>query len=43
MNKHNMKNIYVRNTATDFKHRYNNHTKSFDLEYYENDRELSKE
>ena len=43
MNKHNMKNIYVRNTATDFKHRYNNHTKSLDLEYYENDREPSKE
>ena len=28
---------------TDFKHRFNNHTKSFNLEHYENDTELSKE
>ena len=28
---------------TDFKHRFNNHTKSFNLEYYQNDTELSKE
>ena len=28
---------------TDLKHRFNNHTKSFNLEHYENDTELSKE
>ena len=28
---------------TDFKHRFNNHTKSFNLEHYENDTERSKE
>ena len=35
--------IYIGTTETDFKHRFNNHTKSFNLEHYENDTELSKE
>ena len=35
--------IYIETTETDFKHRFNNHTKSFSLEHYENDTELSKE
>ena len=35
--------IYIGTAETDFKHRFNNHTKSFNLEHYENDTELSKE
>ena len=35
--------VYIRTAETDFKHRFNNHTKSFKLENYENDTELSKE
>ena len=35
--------IYIGTTETDFKHRFNNHTKSFNLEHHENDTELSKE
>ena len=35
--------IYIGTVETDFKHRFNNHTKSFNLEHYENDTELSKE
>ena len=34
---------YIGTAETDFKHRFNNRTKSFDLEHYENDTELSKE
>ena len=34
---------YIRATETDFKHRFNNHTKSFNLEHYKNNTELSKE
>ena len=34
---------YIGTVETDFKHRFNNHTKSFNLEHYENDTELSKE
>ena len=34
--------VYIGITETDFKHRFNNHTKSFNLEHYENDTELSK-
>ena len=34
--------IYI-GTETDFKRRFKNHTKSFNLEHYENDTELSKE
>ena len=36
-------NVYIGTAETDFKHRFNNHTKSFNLEHYENDTELSKE
>ena len=35
--------VYIGTAKTDFKHRFNNHTKSFNLEHYENDTELSKE
>ena len=35
--------IYIGTAQTDFKHRFSNHTKSFNLEHYENDTELSKE
>ena len=35
--------VYIGTAETDFKHRFNNHTKSFKLEHYENDTELSKE
>ena len=35
--------IYLGTTETDFKQRFSNHTKSFNLEHYENDTELSKE
>ena len=35
--------IYIGTAETDFKHRFNDHTKSFNLEHYENDTELSKE
>ena len=34
--------IYSGTAKTDFKHRFNNHTKSFNLEHYENDKKLSK-
>ena len=34
--------IYLGTAETDFKHRLSNHTKSFNLEHYENDTELSK-
>ena len=32
--------VYIGAVETDFKHRFNNHTKSFNLENYENDTEL---
>ena len=35
--------IYIETAETDFKHRSNNRKKSFNLEHYENDTELSKE
>ena len=35
--------IYIGTTETDFKHRFSNHTKPFNLEHYENETELSKE
>ena len=35
--------IYIGTAETDFKHSFSNHTKSFNLEHYENDTELSKE
>ena len=35
--------VYIGTAETDFKHRFNNHTKSFNLEHYEYDTELSKE
>ena len=35
--------VYIRTAETDFKHRFKNHTKSFNLEHYANDTELSKE
>ena len=35
--------VYIETAETDFKHRFNNHTKSFNLENYENDTELSEE
>ena len=35
--------VYIRTAETDFKHRFNNHTKSFNLEQYANDTELSEE
>ena len=35
--------VYIGTTETDFKHRFNNHTNSLNLEHYENDTELSKE
>ena len=35
--------VYIGTAKTDFKHRFNNHTKSFNFEHYENDTELSKE
>ena len=34
---------YIGSAETYFKYRFNNHTKSFNLEHYENNRELSKE
>ena len=35
--------IYIGTAETDFKYRSNNYTKSFNLEHYENETELSKE
>ena len=35
--------VYIGTAETDSKHRFNNHTKSFNLEHYENNTELSKE
>ena len=35
--------IYIGTAETDFKHRFKNHTKSFNLKHYENDKALSKE
>ena len=35
--------IYIGSAKTDFKHRLNNHTKSFNLEHYEKDPELTEE
>ena len=35
--------FYIGTAKTDFNHRFSNHTKSFNLEYYENDTELYKE
>ena len=35
--------VYIGTAETDFKHRLNNHTKSFNLEHYQNDIKLSKE
>ena len=35
--------ISIGTVETGFKHRFNNHTKSFNLELYKNDAELSKE
>ena len=35
--------IYIGTGETDFKHRFGNCTKLFNLEHYENDTELSKE
>ena len=35
--------VYIGTAETDFKQRFNNHTKSFNLEHYENDTELSQE
>ena len=35
--------VYIGTAEIDFKHRFNNHTKLFNLEHYENDTELSKE
>ena len=34
--------VYIRTAETNFKHSFNNHTKSFNLEHYENDTDLSK-
>ena len=34
-------NVYIGTAETDFKHRFNNHAKSFNLEHYDNDTELS--
>ena len=34
--------MYIGTPKTDFKHRFDNHTKSFDLEHYENEADLSK-
>ena len=34
---------YIGAAETDFKYRFSNHTKSFNLEHYENDTELSNE
>ena len=36
-------NIYIGTTKSSFKHRFNNHRKSFKLEHYKDDTELSKE
>ena len=36
-------NVYIVTNETGVKHRFNNHTKSFNLEHYENDTGLSKE
>ena len=36
-------NIYLGTGKTDFKHRINNHTKSFNFEHYGNNTKLSKE
>ena len=35
--------VYIGSVETDSKHSFNNHTKSFNLEHYENDTKLSKE
>ena len=35
--------IYIGTGETDFKHRFNNHKKSFNLEQYEKNTDLSKE
>ena len=35
--------IYIGTAETDFKHRFKNHTKSFNLKHYENNTALSKE
>ena len=35
--------IYIGTAETDLKHRFNDHTKSLNLEHYENETELSKE
>ena len=35
--------VYIGTAETDFKHRFNKHTKSFNFENYKNDTELSKE
>ena len=35
--------IYTGTAETDFKHKFNNHKKPFNLEHYENDTELSQE
>ena len=35
--------FYIGTTKTDFKERFNNHTKSFNIKHYENETELSKE
>ena len=35
--------IYIGTAETDFKHRFSNHKKSFNLEHYENNTKLSKE
>ena len=34
--------VYIGTAETDFKHRFNNHTKSFNLEHYENNTEYLK-
>ena len=34
---------YIGATETDFKHRFNNHTKSFNLEHFKNDTKPSQE
>ena len=39
----NKQKVYIGAAKTDFKHRFNNHVKLFNLEHYKNDTELSKE
>ena len=34
--------VYIVTVKTDFKHKFNNHTKSFNLKRYENNPKLSK-